>query len=327
MAIWTVGWKVPGLGSLTIAPEGPSFLGGHDTRGPLEKICLFSSFSNLRQLRKLNIEAYSVDLNFLVQLSSLPHLAELQVVITQTDKHQKRQAQIAFPSLKSLHINAHISLMPHILRLIRQGSLTSLTYRDTSDKDVTDLVGFVQAFHVEIAFRFPSLTSLILFHSQHRLADWKTLRAATEPLYDLSKLQKIIYHGTLCLDNDDIEHRFATSWPEIRLIHIMSLWETSLTYGILATLAKHCPHLTDLALPITFPEWDSPLRDGGVFSHRLRTFRAIGTRVHCYASVAHYLDRLFPFLVSVKGGEGWGQVESIILKACQPARRDQRLRG
>ncbi len=110
----------------------------------------FGSFSNLRQLRKLNIETHSVDLCFLVQLSSFPHLAELQVIVVQPGKSQKRLAQIALPSLKSLHVAAHVSLMPSILRLIRQGSLTSLTYRNSSDKDFFDLADSLQAFHAEL---------------------------------------------------------------------------------------------------------------------------------------------------------------------------------
>ncbi len=335
MSIWTVGWKVPGLRSLTLAQHYPTALG--DMSPPVYP---FGSFSNLRQLRKLNIETHSVDLYFLVQLSSFHHLAELQVIVAQSSKPKKRLAQIGFPSLKSLHIAAHVSLMPSILRLIRQGSLTSLTYRNSSDEDFFDLADSVQAFHAEIASRFPSLTSLSLdYHpyGRRRLEyapedseeHQESLRAVIDPLYDLSKLQKMIYYGVLCMDNDAVELRLATSWPEIRSLRISSLLGTSPTYGILAVLAKHCPLLTDLSIPITFPKKDEPLRDDSVFSHRLRTFSAFPAPVDWNASIAHYLDRMFPFLVSIRGGKGWDQVGSVILKACQPARRDQlqRLRG
>ncbi len=333
MSIWTVGWKAPGLRSLTLARHYWTGLG--DDMSPT--VYPFGSFSNLRQLRKLNIETHSVDLCFLVQLSSFPHLAELQVTVAQRDKPEKRRlAQIAFPSLKSLHVAAHVSLMPSILRLIRQGSLTSLTYRNSSDKDFFDLADSVQAFHEEIASRFPSLASLSLrycpyydYAPEDSEEHWESLRAVMDPLYDLSELQKMFYYGVLCMDNDAVELRLATSWPEIRSLCISSLLGTSPTYGILAVLAKHCPLLTDLSIPITFPKKDEPLRDDGVFSHRLRTFSAFPASVDWNASIAHYLDRMFPFLVSIGGGEGWDRVESIILKACQPARWDQlqRLRG
>ncbi|KAK0456939.1 hypothetical protein EV421DRAFT_2029354 [Armillaria borealis] len=307
--------------------EGPP-PGTADHVPPLGPIYPFSSFSNLRQLHKLNIETHLVDLKFLAQLSSCPRLANLRVIVTQSGKPQKRQTQIAFPSLEYLHITACVSLMPDILRLIRQGSLTSLTYRNSSDDDFSDLAYSVQAFHKELVSRFPSLPSLFLYYyvpEEHR----QSLRTVIQPLHDLPKLQKIIYHGVLCLDNDAVGLRLAVSWPRIRSLHISFLLGTSPTYRILAAVAKHCPLLTDLSIPVTFPERDESLSDDGVFSHRLHTFSAFHARVDCYASVAHYLDRMFPFLVSIEGGEGWDQVESIILKACQPSRRDQlqRLRG
>ncbi|PBL01520.1 hypothetical protein ARMGADRAFT_428618 [Armillaria gallica] len=325
--IWTVGWKAPGLRSLTLAHERPPPR-ADDHVPTLGPIYPFSSFSDLRQLHNLNIETHLVDLNFLAQLSSCPRLANLHVIITQTGKPQKRQAQIVFPSLKYLHITACVSLMPDVLRLIRQGSLTSLTYRNSSDDNFSDLAYSVQAFHKELASRFPSLSSLFLYYyvpEEHR----QSLRTVIQPLHDLPKLQKIIYHGVLCLDNDAVGLHLAVSWSRIRSLHISFLLGTSPTYGILAAVAKHCPLLADLSIPVTFPENDEPFSDDGVFSHRLHTFSAFHARVDCYASVAHYLDRMFPFLVSIEGGEGWDQVESIILKACQPARRDQlqRLRG
>ncbi|KAK0245344.1 hypothetical protein EDD85DRAFT_15134 [Armillaria nabsnona] len=163
MSIRTVGWKAPGLRSLTLAHQPSPFNPDDDMSLPEpEPVYPFGSFSNLRQLRRLNIETHSVDFSFLVQLSSFPHLAELQVIVAQRGKPQKRLAQIAFPSLKSLQVEAHVSLMPGILRLIRQGSLTSLAYQNSSGKDFFDLADSLQAFHAEIASRFPSLTSLSL---------------------------------------------------------------------------------------------------------------------------------------------------------------------
>ncbi|KAK0464810.1 hypothetical protein IW261DRAFT_1407832, partial [Armillaria novae-zelandiae] len=326
MSIWTVGWKVPGLRSLTVEQHFPSF--------PDDSISVISNggFSNLRQLRRLNIETCPVDLTFLVQLSSSPHLAELQVLVLQpgVGRPQRRLTQIAFPSLKSLQVAACASLMPSILRLIRQGSLTHLVYQNfppaSFGEDILGLAEFVPAFHAEIASRFPSLISLTLDHSLHlALEDSEELcelsRVSMHPLYDLSKLQTMIYYGMLCVDNDAVD--FATSWPEIRSLFICRLHATSPTYGILAVLAKHCPLLTDLSIPITFPPKDVPLRDDGVFSHKLRIFHAFLEPIDCNASIAHYLDRMFPFLVSIEGGVGWDQVRSIILDACQPARRDQ----
>ncbi|KAK0198024.1 hypothetical protein F5146DRAFT_1130968 [Armillaria mellea] len=105
MSIWTVGWKAPGLRSLTLPhPEG--YLPMYVELPPPEPMYPFSSFSNLCQLRKLSIKMYSVDFRFLAQLSSFPHLAELKVVVAQSGNPQQRLAQIAFPSLKYLDVAA-----------------------------------------------------------------------------------------------------------------------------------------------------------------------------------------------------------------------------
>ncbi|PBK60058.1 hypothetical protein ARMSODRAFT_966453 [Armillaria solidipes] len=128
--------------------------------------------------------------------------------------------------------------MPDILRLICQGSLTSLTYRNSSDDDFSDLAYSVQAFHKELASRFPSLPSLFLYYyvpEEHR----QSLRTVIQPLRDLPKLQKIIYHGVLCLDNDAVGLRLAVSWPRIRSLHISFLLGTSPAYRIPAAVAKH----------------------------------------------------------------------------------------
>ncbi|SJL05205.1 uncharacterized protein ARMOST_08571 [Armillaria ostoyae] len=332
MSIWTVGWKVPGLRSLTFTHH----LHQVDYPSPPEPVFPFSSFPHLRQLRKLNIKTYSVDFSCLVQLSSLPHLAELQVIVARSGNPQQRLSQIAFPSLESLDVAADVSLMPSILRLIRQGSLTSLTYRNWLDPNFIGFADSLQAFHAEIVSRFPSLTSLTLNYCPYdytppsREEDRESLRAVMQPLYDLSRLQIFVYNSVPCMHNDAVALRLATSWPEIRTLCVSNLLGTSPTYRILAALATHCPFLTRLIIPITFPENYDPLPDDGVFSHRLHTLLVYDGKVdRQHASVAHYLDRMFPFLVLVEGGEGWDLVESIILKACQPARWEQlqRLRG
>ncbi|KAK0506473.1 hypothetical protein EDD18DRAFT_1123592 [Armillaria luteobubalina] len=304
MSIWTVGWKVPGLRSLTLFTDY-----NHGARAWVlrEPAHIFDSLPHLLQLRTLIIKTHSVDLSFLVSLSSLPHLAVLQVSVAQHEQPQKSLPQLAFPSLKSLHVEAYVSLMPTILKLIPQGSLTSLTYRSDADKENFNPADSVQ-FHAEIASRFPSLTSLAIMH----------------PLYDLSKLREMTYLGVPCVDDDAVE--LATSWPEIRSLRIRSLCGTSPTYGILAVLAKHCPLLTDLEMPITFPKKDVPLRDDAVFSHRLHTLSIDSAMVDFQpAGVAHYLDRIFPFLVviEVRKGPQWDRVRYIVLKECQPARWNQ----
>ncbi len=56
-------------------------------------------------------------------------------------------------------------------------------------------------------------------------------------------------------------------------------------------------------------------------------FSSPNTSVSRFASVARFLDGMFPFLVSISGGQGWDLVKSMVLEACQLVRRDQQMRG
>ncbi len=78
-SVRTVSRKLPTLRSFTISCAP----GGYHPR-PLGTICPFTNFSGLRTLHRLKIESHPADVNFLVQLSSFPDLAQLQIVISQS---------------------------------------------------------------------------------------------------------------------------------------------------------------------------------------------------------------------------------------------------
>ncbi|PBK60030.1 hypothetical protein ARMSODRAFT_1090527 [Armillaria solidipes] len=266
-SVRTVGWKLPTLRSFTIScvPDG-------NNPRPLGTICPFTNFSGLRNLRRLKIESHPADVDFLVQLSSFPDLAHLQIVISQSLPTESRQTRDGFRSLVSLHITAHVSSMPRILRLIRPGSLTSLTYIDAYSQSYNEIGEFMQDFHAEIVSRFPSLLTLSLnyrtYYGQLAQQYWESTRAVFEPLYGLGILQAFTYNGMLSLENDTVELLLAPAWPEIRTIDIPVLQGPCPTYKVLCTLAKCCPHLSKLSMPITFPDDDAPLRDHhGPLSH------------------------------------------------------------
>ncbi|KAK0506462.1 hypothetical protein EDD18DRAFT_32467 [Armillaria luteobubalina] len=325
-SVRTVVWKLPALSSFTIScvPDG-------NQPRPLGTICPFTNFSGLHKLRKLKIESHPADVDFLVQLSSFPDLAHLQIILSQSLPADSRQTRDGFRSLVSLHITAHVSSMLRILRLIHRGSLTSLAYIDASNQPYQEIGEFMQDFHAEIVSRFPNLLTLSLAYrtnnGQLAKQHWESTRAMFEPLYGLGKLQTFTYKGMLSLENDTVELLLAPAWPEIRAIDIPLLQGPFPTYEILCTLAERCPHLTELSMPIAFPNGDAPLRDNHApLSHRLQHFSSPNTNVSRIASVARFLDGLFPFLVSISGGQGWDQVRSMILEACQLVRRDQQAR-
>ncbi|PBK89309.1 hypothetical protein ARMGADRAFT_339697 [Armillaria gallica] len=262
-SVRTVAWKLPTLRSFTIScvPDG-------NNPRPLGTICPFTNFSGLRKLHRLKIESHPADIEFLVQLSSFPDLTHLQIVISQSLPTNGRQTRDGFRSLVSLHITAHVSSMPRILRLIRPGSLTSLTYIDAYSQSYNEIGEFMQDFHAEIVSRFPSLLTLSLkyqtYHGQLAQQYWESTRAVFEPLYGLCKLQAFTYNGMLSLENDTVELLLGPAWSEIRTIDIPVLQGPWPTHKVLRTLAKCCPRLSKLSMPITFPD-DAP--NHGPLSH------------------------------------------------------------
>lgn len=326
-SVRTVGWKVPMLHSLTISYIRQR---GRNPQ-PLGTMCPFTNFSGLRRLRKLKIESHSADFHFLIQLSSLPDLSHLQIVISQSLLTDSWKVDDGFRSLVSLHITAPVSLMSRVLRLIRPGSLTSLIHIDDHSQSYDEIGQFMQDFHTEIASRFPSLLNLSIKYRRCNGQSTQQSRESTlvifEPLCGLRKLQEFAYSPMPTLDTGIVDLLLAPAWPEIRVFNIPFVQGPRPTYEVLCTLAKCCPLLSELSIPIVFPSDDSPFPDDHVpFSHKLRLFSSPNTSISRFASVARYLDGIFPFLISITGGEGWDQVESIVLEACQSVRRDQTIR-
>ncbi|KAK0232749.1 hypothetical protein IW262DRAFT_1451222 [Armillaria fumosa] len=327
-SVRTVGWKVPMLHSLTIT----SIRQRASTPRPLGTVCPFTNFSGLRRLRKLKIESHSADVHFLVQLSSLPDLSHLQIAISQSQPTDSWKVDDGFRSLVSLHITTPVSLMSRVLRLIRSGSLTSLVHIDDHSQSYGEIGQFMQDFHTEVVSRFPSLLNLSINYrkcnGQLTQQSQESTLAIFEPLCGLRKLQEFTYNPMLTLETGVVDLLLAPAWPEIRVFNIPVVQGPCPTYEVLCTLAKCCPLLSELSVPIAFPSDDSPLRvDHDPFSHKLCFFSSPNTSVSRFASVARYLDGIFPFLISINGGKGWDQVESIVLEACQPVRRDQTTRG
>ncbi|KAK0475068.1 hypothetical protein IW261DRAFT_1567991 [Armillaria novae-zelandiae] len=326
-SVRTVGWKVPTLHSFTISSKRQ----GSKPR-PLGTICPFTNFSGLRRLRKLKIELHSADVHFLVQLSSLPDLSHLEIVISQSLATDSRKVDDGFRSLVSLHITTPVSLMSRVLRLIRSGSLTSLVHIDDHSQSYNEIGQFMQDFHTEIASRFPSLLNLSINYRKCNGQLTQQTRESTlaifEPLCGLRKLREFTYNPMPTLETGVVDLLLAPAWPEIRIFNIPAVQGPFPTYEMLCILAKCCPLLSELSIPITFPSDDSPLRNDHVpFSHKLCHLSFPNTSISRFASVARYLDGIFPFLISINGGKGWDQVESIVLEACQPVRRDQTTRG
>ncbi len=148
-----------------------------------------------------------------------------------------------------------------------------------------------------------------------------------EPLYELPKLRSIHSVGELVLvvDDENIKTSLAPSWPHIKSISIPQLSGDTPSYVVLSVLAKYCPMLVSLAMPIGFPD-DGVLSAAEVLSNRLQILKSANTTAKKPALIARFLDRIFPFLVRVEGGSVWNEVDAILRDVCQPIRWDQHQR-
>lgn len=280
-----------------------------------------------RDLRCLKIPNHTITDYFLGELSSSQSLTHLQ--ITFTPLRIPRDNRAGFPSLKSLHITGPVASMNRVFRLIVPGRLESFTFiNNTSDQGYQSTSQVMRVFHLDLLSRFGlRMHELSLTYPSWSIgpADWVTSYEVFEPLFGLKSLKKLHYTGEVAFDQDILERRFATAWSGIEMLSIPRVVGPALPYNALPVIALGFPRLTHLTMPVVFPEsYVSP--HDQILQHGLREFASPDTSVKRPACAARYLDRIFPFLMRVEGGEGWDLVEQTILEACQPIRRHPRHR-
>ncbi|KAK0187029.1 hypothetical protein F5146DRAFT_1063322 [Armillaria mellea] len=323
--IRAIKWQVPALRTLRVCC--PEFDNGRYHATPFTGLCSVANLAGFKKLRSLTIKSHMVDYDSIVQLSSFDNLEDLCVKTTSNVPSDNRQVQDGFPSLKSLHINAKVSEMPRILRLVHQGTLETLTFVDTSNETFRTNSEFMMDFHRELTARFPLRNLSLTYYRAGQLdkALWASSRAVFESLYELPRLCSIHFVGELAMDDKTIKTSLAPSWPHIESISIPHLSGDIPSHVMLPVLAKCCPRLVSLDMPIVFPD-DRVLAAEEVLSHRLQLLKSVNTTVKKPALVARFLDRIFPYLVLVEGGSGWNEVGSILQDVCQPIRWDQHQR-
>ncbi|PBK60814.1 hypothetical protein ARMSODRAFT_965719 [Armillaria solidipes] len=322
--IRAIKWQVPALQTLHVCC--PEFDNGRHHATPFTGLCSIANLAGFKNIRSLTIKSHLVDYDTIMQLSAFDKLEDLCVKTTSNVPSDNRQTQDGFPSLKSLHISAKVSEMPRILRLVRQGTLETLTFIDTSNEAFHTNSEFMMDFHRELVARFPLRNlSLTYWAAQLGKALWASSRAVFEPLYELPRLRSIHFVGELAMDDETIKTCLAPSWPLIESISIPQLSGDTPSYVVLSVLAKCCPRLVSLAMPIGFPD-DGVLSAVEVLSHRLQILKSVDTTAKKPVLIARFLDRIFPFLVRVEGGSGWNEVDSILRDVCQPIRWDQHQR-
>ncbi|KAK0447428.1 uncharacterized protein EV420DRAFT_1647758 [Desarmillaria tabescens] len=271
---------------------------------------------------RLKILNYRVVDAFLEELSSSESLEHLQITFS---PWWRKDIRAGFRSLKSFHVTGPVASMNRVLRLIVPGKLESFTLIDnTSGQGYQSTSQAMRVFHRDLLARFgSSMRELSLTYPSWSIerVDWNISQEVFEPFFGLTSLKKLHYTGEIALDRDLFHERLVTAWPDIEMLNIPRIVGPALPFDVLPVIALNFPRLTHLTLPVSFPESYVAPHDQ-ILQHGLRTLASPDASVGRHACVARYLDRIFPFLTRVEGGEGWDQVERIILDACQPIRRD-----
>ncbi|PBK62630.1 hypothetical protein ARMSODRAFT_1008131 [Armillaria solidipes] len=286
-----------------------------------------ATFFTGKELRCLKITSHPISYSFLEELSFSESLEHLQIVFA--PGALPRDSQDGFSSLKTLHVTGPVTSMTRVLRLIVADILESLTFIDnSSNPSYHHACEAMHDFHLELVGRFNlSLHELSLTYPYRAIASqehWESSLAVFEPLYQMRLLKTLHYSSDLAFDQGTVENKLVRAWPSIETICIPRL-AVPLPCEVLQVLAAECSQLASLTIPIEFPE-SGALPPRQVCRHGLRVFSSPDIPVENPVRVAGYLDSLFPYLAKIDGGDGWDEVERIILDACQLVRGDERER-
>lgn len=225
----------------------------------------------LRSLRSLVLHTgKSLTTHTLASLASFPHLEQLSVHAGHIDTTEFISAlspTSRFPSLRSLRIRGQRSLFCAILDIIPYGTLQSL-YLETEDYDQTShawkptlhliackaadtLIGFT----IDQLLEPEEMNSMFLFGIDTRLA-LDTL----QPLSGLRALCRFTVDAMILPDFTDRDiDQMAGWWPHLEHLDLGTLpgvldhieaWTPKVTLASLHHLAKRCPSLQTLTIPL-----------------------------------------------------------------------------
>lgn len=329
MAMSLLATRIPQLQELTTS--------GHPSKLFVTPL---AAFSNLRVLaiRK----AIDLPPEFGHVISTLPCLLDLSIILERLPRHWPASDPViptqttcppGFITLEKLDISGGIAVIDEYLDLISTEASPLRTVSIALFSQSKEALGDPHALYEKVA-RFETLEEFhIVFKETRRLlsdsAERKITRPALKPLYKLSLLKKFVYEGELSLSDEDVG-ALVDAWPGLYLLDLHGEVHRQPSYTALSLIAHRCPNLKSLRIPFDFPREIVEITTSEIVDHPLLEFSSYSSvPIHHAAHVARYLDSLFPSLKEVgnwDSGSGWGLVSSIILKACQPVRRDQVIR-
>lgn len=310
----TLSYEVPSLQRLVLC-DGIS----------KESLSYVTQLINLQSLELLQL-GFILDPQFIGKLASLPHLETLSLDLEEYE-YSTFPAHGGFRALKHFTITAPFPMVEDILTDI-SSELMSLAITGlpavgwTGDED---WIGDCTSLFEIISRQWQaSCVDITIDHSRHWYDSNLMPMAALSPLFQLSNLECFKMNSfDLAIVTDDEIRQFAMAWPLLKSLHLPFKPDGSIlipTLGSLYTLAKHCPGLRSLCIPLTTAPIPALPADKSAV-HYLRSLM-IGSIVEPLGLpdlllVARHLDSLFPQLQTLEclvaqSTDTWGKIFTMI---------------
>ncbi|KAL1747831.1 hypothetical protein HDZ31DRAFT_80129 [Schizophyllum fasciatum] len=227
-------------------------------RGPITDDC-DAALRALPDLRTLSLKlGSSLRPAAVAALARLPHLESLELLAEHLDVDAlPATTSNLFPSLHRLHLRAHAHIAIAFLDLLPRDALRSLRIdlEDTALPPETARAVFTAIASAGAR----SLTALTL--EWHRDGEGELSAAALAPLRGLARLRQLVLDTRAMPDLADGElEKLAQGWREMEYLELGSApllepgaraeWACRGTLGSLGVLARACPRLRVLMLPL-----------------------------------------------------------------------------
>ncbi|KIM81022.1 hypothetical protein PILCRDRAFT_89306 [Piloderma croceum F 1598] len=245
----------------------------------------------------------------LLHLAGMPALRKLALEVSGSDAFISLSLpQCPFPALRDLDLTgkmapAFLEALPScMIEAIRINSIPTID-------DVDFMARFFQVLHERCSRQ--SLSRIGVYFGTNFMQPYHPgidLADMLQPLLSFVNLQDITIsiHHLFRLDNNFVEAA-AKSWPRLRSLKLgidgydhRSMWggRSNITLIGLASLARHCPDLTSLAIVIDATVVDHVL-DIPVSNTKLDVLHLGNSIIENPTSVAACLSRIFPCLTSI----------------------------
>ena len=288
--------------------------GGHFHNVEL-KSCISTSICGLLHLHIFECAEITLTWEAVSHLAALPSLHQAEIRV-QGEINMVSSLHSPFPALRYLtlcsnNITPAIEFVEHFIRSALLESFQICVENEPSS------VQLGQIFSLLLAHTSPEhLTFIKTYHPEYVSCDkvLSLLKASDfDPLFRFTNLEHLLIQ-TECstgLFDDTTLEAMARAWPKLRDLCFIGHcglggnWPSKCTLRGILHLAKHCPHLSSLAIPFhasAMISWNGR-PGGGVVNEEFRELDVGQSPITNPRAVASFLSDVFPKLSTITAWE------------------------